>query len=190
MLGYLCEKHCVERMKQSPLEQQVTKIVAPVIEDLGFELVLVSFAGGALQIMVENPQTHRIGLEECSAISRAVSPALEVEDPIGGAYRLEVSSPGIDRPLVKAEDYRRFSGFEAKIEMDAPLDGQKRYRGLIKGEKDGFVLLETDQGDKELPLAAIQKAKLVMTDDLIEFSKEKLNEQQKHQQQDQTNEKV
>lgn len=160
-------------MKQSPLEQKVSELAEPVLKDMGFDLVLVEFSGGALQILAENPETGNLNLEECTKISRALSPVLEVEDPIDGAYRLEISSPGVDRPLVRPEDFTRFNGYEVKIELDMPLEGQKRFRGFIRDQKDGIVSLETDQGMKELPVADVQKAKLVMNDSLIHTGQKK-----------------
>src|SRR5688572_16589052 len=116
-------------MKQTELERHVSQVIAPVIQDMGFRLVWVNFQGGILQILAENPATGNLGLEECTRISRAISPVLEVEDPISGPYRLEVSSPGIERPLITAEDFRKYAGLEAKIELDAPLpNGQRRFK--------------------------------------------------------------
>lgn len=159
-------------MKQSALEVKVTDLIRPVVEDLGFRLVLVEYAGGILQILAEDPQTGKLGLEDCAKLSRALSPVMDEADPIKGAYRLEISSPGIDRPLIEAQDYRRFAGFEAKIELDAPAEnGQRRFRGVIRDEKNGVVTLMTDTGEASLPLASVSKAKLVMSDELIKATK-------------------
>ncbi len=150
------------------VEQKVTEIIEPVIADLGFALVQVRMVDGALQIFAENPQTNNLGIEDCKTISKAVSVILDVEDPISGAYRLEVSSPGIDRPLVKAEDYTRYTGFEAKVECKVPTEtGQKKFRGTIKGLDGDVVELTTDQGEARIPFSDIAKAKLVLTDELI-----------------------
>lgn len=159
---------------QSPLEQKLDRIVRPVIEDLGFALIMLEFTGSALQISAENPETGNLSLGECETISRALSPALEVEDPIEGPYRLEVGSPGIDRPLVRAEDYERFRGLEAKIEMGVPVEGQKRFRGIVEGEENGIVTLATDNGPAKLNLADIRKARLVMNDKLLNQPAKKL----------------
>lgn len=156
-----------ECMKQNALENKIAKLVRPVIEDKGYELVLVNMQGPDLQIMAENPQTRKLGVDECALLSREISAILEVEDPIKGRYRLEVSSPGIDRPLVRLQDFADFSGFEAKIEISPPIEGQKRFRGWLKGVEENEVLLETDHGPARLPFESIEKAKLVLTDELI-----------------------
>ena len=106
-------------------------------------------------------------VDDCAMISHSVSALLDVADPIPGAYTLEISSPGIDRPLVRAEDYDRFSGFEARIELSEPLAGRKRFRGRLLGTADGDIRLATEAGEMRLPLAAVARAKLVITDDLI-----------------------
>jgi ribosome maturation factor RimP len=106
-------------------------------------------------------------VEDCTQISHSVSAILDVADPIGGAYMLEISSPGIDRPLVRAEDYDRFSGFEARIELAQPIGGRKRFRGRLLGTAAESVRLATEAGEVRLPLADVARAKLVLTDDLI-----------------------
>lgn len=162
------------------MEQKIADIIRPVIEDLGYELVAVEMKDGALQIMAEDPKIRNLGVDECAEISRALSAVLDVEDPIKGAYRLEVSSPGIDRPLVKKEDFEDFEGFEAKIELQIPLEtGQKRFRGRLRGlnmEKNSVLIDTEDQGEVTLPLEAIRKAKLVLTDELIKAAKQKVME--------------
>ena len=112
-------------------------------------------------------------MEDCTNISREISPLLEVEDPIDGAYRLEVSSAGIDRPLLRIEDYDKYHDLEVKIELDELLDGQKKFRGFIRGSKDGEIQIETDQGMVDLPFSSIYKAKLVMNDELIKETKKR-----------------
>lgn len=154
-------------MKQSGIERRITKLVQPVIEDKGFALVSVTMKGGDLQIMAENPQTRNLGVDDCALLSREISTLLEVEDPIKGRYRLEISSPGIDRPLVKLQDFADFQGLEAKIEINPPLEGQKKFRGRLKGTKDKEILIETDHELVSLPFDSIEKAKLVLTDELI-----------------------
>lgn len=147
-------------------------MVAPAIEDLGFSLYLVKMTGDEnatiLQIMAEDPKTGRLGVDDCAKISRAVSAILEVEDPIKSKYRLEVSSPGIDRFLISPEHFEKYKGFDVKIETDTPAEnGQRKFRGLLEGLNDNKVLLKTDQGDVEIPFGTLIKAKLVMTDELI-----------------------
>jgi len=157
------------------LDARVAAIVEPVIEDLGFRLVRtkISAANGCtLQIMAERPD-GTMTVEDCESVSRAVSPALDVEDPINRAYHLEVSSPGIDRPLVRAGDFDRWSGHELKVEMAVMLDGRKRFRGTLLGAAAGAAkvrLPDAREGEDEtvsLPLENIGEAKLVLTDELI-----------------------
>ena len=155
------------------LEQKISGIITPVIEDLGFDLIWLEYKGGALQVFAENPKTQKLTLEECTTISRELSPILEVEDPIDGAYRLEVSSPGIDRPLFTAADFARYQdlGLEIKVELENDLEGQRKFRGILEKSDENAIFLKTDQGEVELALNNIYKAKLVMTDNLIKVTK-------------------
>jgi ribosome maturation factor RimP len=144
---------------------------------MGFRLVRVRLTGQTLQIMAERPDGG-FTIDDCETTSRAISPVLDVEDPISSRYFLEVSSPGIDRPLVRPEDFKRWAGHEAKIEMSVPLAGRKRFRGSIEGYGEGDVrlLIDDPEGGKEkivvgLPFADIAEAKLVMTDRLIEAAR-------------------
>jgi ribosome maturation factor RimP len=167
-------------MRATPLENRLTQIIEPVISDMGYDLVLVKIIGEGgsrnVQIMAENRETKNLGIEDCTTISKAVSAVLDVEDPIEGAYRLEVSSPGIDRPLVRLEDFEKFTGFEAKLETSMPIDEsrQKRFRGVLKGLEGDHILIDTDQGSAQIPFSALTKAKLVLTDALL---KDKPNRQ-------------
>lgn len=156
---------------------RVAAIVGPVLEGLGFRLVRVrisgSQAGGStLQIMAERSD-GTFTIDDCEATSRAISPVLDVEDPIAAAYNLEISSPGIDRPLVRAGDFVRWAGYEAKIEMAVAQDGRKRFRGFVLGaEGTGAKIRRTDvKGDEPaeiiLPIEEIGEARLILTDDLI-----------------------
>jgi len=169
-------------MRLSPLEERITRIIEPVVSGLGFDLYCVQQAGGdehgmIIQVMAENPKTKVLGVEECTAISRAVGAVMDVEDPIQGAYRLEVSSPGIDRLLMKPEHYEEYKGFEVKAEIDPPIEGQKRFRGRITGLENGdTVILKTDNGEAALPFDRIQKAKLVMTDELLKAMQKKFKQ--------------
>ncbi|WP_417668353.1 ribosome maturation factor RimP [Roseibium sp.] len=162
-------------VKEQGLDARVAAIVEPVIEDLGYRLVRtkISAANGCtLQIMAERPD-GTMTVEDCETISRAVSPALDVDDPINRAYHLEVSSPGIDRPLVRPGDFDRWAGHEMKVEMAVMQDGRKRFRGQLLGLKDASALLrlpDVKSGEDdtvELPLADIGEARLILTDDLI-----------------------
>ncbi|MCB9991775.1 MAG: ribosome maturation factor RimP [Rhodospirillales bacterium] len=154
-------------MKQSGIERKITQLVQPVIEDKGFALVCVTMQGQELQIMAENPETRKLGVDDCAMLSREIGAILEVEDPIKGRYRLEVSSPGIDRPLIKIEDFVDFAGYEAKIEVNPAIEGQKRFRGYLTGVEDNEIVLDTDTGKAYLPYESVEKAKLVLTDELI-----------------------
>jgi len=160
-------------MSDRLIEEKIAGFIAPVIEQAGFRLVQVQMtsdrASAILRVMAENPQTQNLGVDECARLSREVAAILDVEDPIKGAYRLEISSPGIDRPLVSAQDFIEYTGYEAKVEIDPPLEGQKRFRGYLQGMEGDQILLETeDQGNLSLPYHAVRKAKLVLTDELLE----------------------
>ena len=159
-------------MRLNILEQKIYDLLAPVVSDLGFDLLWVEYKKDVLGIFAENPSTNKLTVDECTTISREVSPILEVEDPINGAYRLEVSSAGIDRPLIKPEDYTRFQGLEAKIEIEPPMDGQKRFRGRIETLKNNVIALKTDHGTVDLPFECVYKAKLVMNDELLKHTKQ------------------
>lgn len=157
----------------TPLEIKLKELIKPVVEDIGFSLFHIQCIGGeqgskTIQIMAEDPATKNLGVDDAAKISRAVSAVLDVEDPIDGAYRLEVSSPGIDRFLIHKDDFEHYKGFEAKIETKMPDEnGQKRFRGRLNGMKDNIICLTTDQGEAEIPYSALAKAKLVLTDELI-----------------------
>jgi ribosome maturation factor RimP len=149
---------------------EIVPIIEPSLEAMGYRLVRVMLVGSTrptLQIMAERLDEAAMKVDDCAEISRSVSALLDVADPIAGAYMLEVSSPGIDRPLTRPEDFDRFAGFAATIELAAPLDGRKRYRGRLLGHTGGEVRLAGDAGEVRLPFAAIAKAKLVITDDLL-----------------------
>ena len=154
------------------LAERIAKLIAPTIEALGYELVRVQLSGSqrpTLQIMAEPASGRAMSVDDCAEISRAISALLDVEDPIAGTYSLEVSSPGIDRPLTKAKDYERFVGHEAKVETSAPIDGRKRFKGAIKAVDSKAVELSVEGADVRIPFADIHKAKLVLTDALIKL---------------------
>lgn len=152
---------------------EVARLVAPSAEAMGYALVQVRFMGGrhhpTLQVMAERKDGADMTVEDCAELSRAISALLDVEDPVPGSYQLEVSSPGIDRPLVRLEDYERFAGHEARLETERLVDGRKRFKGKLLGVADGRVRLAlSDTGAAaEIPFAEIAKAKLVLTDELI-----------------------
>lgn len=153
------------------LADRITEIVAPQIESLGLAVVRVKLFGGrrqVLQIMIERADGSDVNVEECASASRAISPLLDVYDPLPDAYQLEVSSPGIDRPLTRAADFARYAGFLAKVELVEPVDGRKRFRGTVLGLSDnGWVRMDVDGVQAEWPLNQISSAKLVLTDELI-----------------------
>ena len=149
---------------------RVEKLIAPSLEALGFELVRVRFGGPGrptLQIMIERQDREALTVDDCASASKAISALLDVEDPIGGAYNLEISSPGLDRPLTRIGDFERFAGFEAKIEVTVPVDGRKRLRGQVLGVENGNVRISRDEGSHSVPFETIKKAKLILTDELI-----------------------
>ncbi|ORE95311.1 ribosome maturation factor rimP [Stappia sp. 22II-S9-Z10] len=159
-------------LTETGLEARVAKIVIPSLEGLGYRLVRVRITaqnGCTVQIMAERPD-GTLNIEDCEAISHAVSPALDVDDPISKAYHLEVSSPGIDRPLVRREDFERWSGNEAKLETAIPVDGRRRWRGIILGlDGDNVHLRLSELGGEKVfvPLGELSDARLVLTDALI-----------------------
>jgi ribosome maturation factor RimP len=123
--------------------------------------------------MVERQDGRGVSVDDCAAASRLVSAVLDVEDPVSGSYVLEVSSPGIDRPLTRLRDFERFAGFEARVELRVPVDGRRRFRGRLLGVDHERIRLETDREEVELSFDDIQKAKLVLTDDLIAASQDR-----------------
>jgi ribosome maturation factor RimP len=150
--------------------REITQLIEPTLNEMGFELVRVLVSGGqrpTLQIMVEREDQTATTVEHCAEVSRAVSALLDVADPIAGAYRLEVTSPGIDRPLVRRADYQRFAGLEARLETELPIDGRRRFRGRLVGLAGDQVRLALPEGEQSIPLDAIKKAKLVLTDELL-----------------------
>lgn len=157
------------------LPARVAAIIEPVIEQLGYRLVRVRVSGAegcTVQIMAERPD-GTMTVEHCEAVSRALSPVLDVADPIEQAYRLEISSPGIDRPLVRRSDFERYAGHLAKIETAIPFEGRKRFRGMLAGtEGDAVRIRRDDAGEGEpaevvLPIEEMREAKLVLTDELV-----------------------
>ncbi|MDA7429960.1 ribosome maturation factor RimP [Primorskyibacter aestuariivivens] len=161
---------------KTSLDRRLAEIIAPVIEDMGFELVRIRLMSGktqTLQIMAERPGGG-IEVDECAEISNAVSATLDVEDPILDAYTLEVSSPGIDRPLTRLKDFETFEGYEAKLETNELIDNRRRFRGELAGVEGDEVLINVDGSSENtetitlgLKFDWLADAKLVMTDDLI-----------------------
>ncbi len=153
---------------------RIAGLIEPALGTLGFRLVRVKVTGrdgGTLQVMAERPD-GTFSIDDCAVASRALSPILDVEDPIQSAYRLELSSPGIDRPLARRSDIERALGHEAKIEMTSMVGGRKRFRGVLEAIENGAVKLKSTEGKEDalLPMNEIADAKLVLTDALIEES--------------------
>jgi ribosome maturation factor RimP len=163
-------------LRETGVAADIAAVVEPVLEDMGFRLVRVKIQGGGtadriVQLMTERPDGS-ITIDDCEAISKGISPVLDVADPISGAYRLEISSPGIDRPLVRPSDFEDWSGHEARIELTEPVGGRKRFKGVLEGFEDGEVRIQADTGEHGvqhlgLPVNLISDAKLLLTDELI-----------------------
>lgn len=154
-------------MSKHPVED----IVAPIIDDLGFEIVRISTIGNVnptLQIMIERKDRKDLVVEDCAMVSRAISEILDEKDPIDGEYSLEVSSPGLDRPLTKTEHFERFAGYEAKIDTKTAVEGRKRFKGKIVSVDDNEnIHFDMDETVYVIPFAEISKAKLILTDELL-----------------------
>ncbi|MEA1677622.1 ribosome maturation factor RimP [Nitrospirillum sp. BR 11163] len=157
------------------VQERIAGIIAPSVEAMGYELVRVSLTGNArptLQIMAERVDGAAMTVDDCAEISRAVSALLDVEDPIDVAYTLEVSSPGIDRPLTRPKDFERYAGFEVRVETSQPVDDRRRFIGMLKGIEGGKVLVEMPTGPAAVPFDLILRAKLVMNDALLKAAAE------------------
>lgn len=158
-------------MTEESIAERIDRLIRPSLEAMGYELWRVQMGGGkarrTLQVMVERADRRPITVGECAEVSRALSALLDVDDPISGAYTLEVSSPGIDRPLIRPGHFARYVGHVAKVETVRPFDGRRRFRGRIAGVVDDGVRIAFDEGETLVPFEAIQRAKLVMTDELL-----------------------
>ena len=153
---------------------EITRLIEPSLSAMGYQLVRVQLSGGqqrpTVQIMAERSDGSGMTVEDCTEVSRAVSALLDVADPLPVSYMLEVSSPGIDRPLTRPADYQRFAGHEAKLETRWPVAGKRRFRGRLLGVEGETVRVKTEEGEIALPLSEIERAKLVLTDELIAAS--------------------
>ena len=153
-------------------DRNLIEILDPVAEAAGYELVRLRLMGGneqrRLQIMAERPDGE-MNVEDCAILSRAVSEVLDAADPISGEYTLEVSSPGVDRPLTRLKDFEAWEGFEARIELDRVAEGRKRFKGVLAGLEDGSVALnlENEEHTTMIPFSWIVEAKLVLSDELM-----------------------
>lgn len=162
-----------ELIAKSAIDRRLAEIVTPVIEGMGYELVRLRLMGGRtrnLQIMADRP-AGGIDVEDCAKISTAVSAVLDVEDPIEEAYTLEVSSPGVDRPLTRLKDFDMWADYEARIETAELIDGRRRFKGMLRGTEDDEVLIEIEEAGQMLTIGLkfdwLVDAKLVLTDELI-----------------------
>ncbi|KIN74388.1 ribosome maturation factor RimP [Sulfitobacter guttiformis] len=154
---------------KAAMDRRLAEIITPVIEDMGYELVRVRLMSGKnaiLQIMADKPEGG-IEVDDCAKISTAVGAVLDVEDPIVDEYALEVSSPGIDRPLTRLKDFANFEGYEAKIETDDLIDGRRRFKGELAGVEGEEILINIEEGTVGLKFEWLTDAKLVLTDELI-----------------------
>jgi ribosome maturation factor RimP len=150
----------------------IAKLIEPEAKALGFDLVRVAMFGGksdpTLQVMAERPDTRQLDLTDCETLSRRISEVLDEADPIEEAYRLEVSSPGIDRPLTRLKDYADWTGFDARIKLAAPLDGRKQFDARLSGVEGETIRIYAERvGEVSLPFGQIASAKLLLTDELI-----------------------
>ena len=148
------------------------RLIEPEVNTLGYDLVRVQMIGGSsdptLQVMAERPDTRQLDLADCERISRCLSHVLDLADPIDGSYRLEVSSPGIDRPLTRLKDYKDWTGYEARLTLSQPHEGRKKFTGELRGTEGELVLIRTTEGESHvLPFSEISSAKLLLTDKLI-----------------------
>jgi ribosome maturation factor RimP len=160
-----------DRPRHTGIEAKLAAIVTPTLADMGYELVRVAVSGKdrpTVQIMADRADGAQITVEDCEAISRALGAVIDVEDPLPGAWNLEVSSPGIDRPLTRVKDWNRFAGHLARAELIAPMDGRKRFSGIVLGADSAHARMRLDDGSEVLlPLDDLRRARLVLTDELI-----------------------
>ena len=154
---------------KSAVEKKLLELINPIVTDEGFELVRLRLMGSkeiTLQIMVARPDGF-INVDECADLSTAISALLDVEDPIIDAYNLEVSSPGIDRPLTRMKDFEEFEGYEARLETVELIDGRKRFKGTLAGTNGSEIIINVDEGTIGLEFEWLAEAKLILTDELI-----------------------
>ncbi len=155
----------------NPVEARVIAQIEPTAASLGYRIVRVRLSGNRrkrLQIMAERLSDGEMGIGDCTKLSRALAPVFDLEDPVpGGEYDLEISSPGIDRPLMRIEDFERFKGHQAKLETVAMNDNQRRFKGVIAGVEGDVIVLTTDQGEARIKFNQLSDARLVLTDQLI-----------------------
>jgi ribosome maturation factor RimP len=164
-----------EAAEDGALPARLADIVAPTLADMGYELVRVTVLGRdrpTVQVMADRADGSQIAVEDCEAISHALGAVIDVADPIAGAWTLEVSSAGIDRPLTRVKDWNRFAGHQARAEVTYPVEGRKRFTGIVLGADETHARMRLEDGSEvALPLADIRRAKLILTDALIEATK-------------------
>ena len=169
--SFICS--LVDFLSEMDVIERITRIVEPSLEAQGYSLVQLKMTEGGrgktLSVMAERADDKAMSFDDCAEISRLIWTLLEVDDPIDGAYDLEVSSPGIDRPLTKLADFVRFEGFEAKLETQLPIDGRRRFRGVIRKNEGEMIRIKLPEGDVdvEIPFHNVKSAKLVMTEKLL-----------------------
>ncbi|HET7708753.1 MAG TPA: ribosome maturation protein RimP [Sphingomicrobium sp.] len=150
---------------------ELARLIEPAVKELGFDLVRVAMIGGSsdltLQVMAERPDTRQLTIDDCSDLSRKLSDLLDDADPIAESYRLEVSSPGIDRPLTRLADFADWAGHEARIKFAEPIDGARQVSGIIEGVDGSKIRVATPKGERQVDFANIGSAKLLLTDKLI-----------------------
>lgn len=154
----------------NPVEERVIALIEPTAAGLGYRIVRVRLSGNRrkrLQIMGERVSDGEMGIDDCTKLSRALAPVFDLDDPVDGEYDLEISSPGIDRPLMRIEDFERFKGHEAKLETVMMTDNQRRFKGVISAVEGDVIVLATDQGETRLKFGQLADARLVLTDRLI-----------------------
>ena len=172
---------CLTKEEYMQKKHHLQDMLEPVINKLGFDLVRILTIGNinpTLQIMIERKDRKNIVVDDCATVSRAVSAVLDEKDPISGKYTLEVSSPGLDRPLVNLENFVRFAGFEAKVETDTEIEKRKRFKGRIVRVDNNNIILLMDDKEWSIPFDAVAKAKLLLTDELIAAAQAEADEQE------------
>jgi ribosome maturation factor RimP len=165
-------------------DRKILELLDPVAEAAGLSIVRLRLTGGQrrrLQVMAERPADHDITVDQCARLSRAFSQVLDAADPIAGEYMLEVSSPGIDRPLTRLEDFETWQGYEARLELDRLVENRKRFRGVLAGVEDGNVAIDLEDEEETalVPFAWITEAKLVLNDELMKQGAEQRAERLK-----------
>jgi ribosome maturation factor RimP len=165
----LSERHD-ETVGTGSAAERIERLLGPSLQAMGYEIVRIVISGKhrpTLQVMAERSDGRPMTVEDCADISRQASAILDVEDPIRSSYTLEVSSPGLDRPLTRPKDFERFAGYEARLETRQPIDGRRRFTGRILGIEGETVRLKDEAGEIALPYGQIHKARLVLTDELL-----------------------